>query len=115
MKARSILFNIEMVQAILGGRKTQTRRTVKPQFWSTPFQIEGQEHYDLWFVRPTKNQEEQGHIVGRHWRCPFGDVGDLLYVRETWNAVHFSYDYELGCCDDGMWPKKYQKRKVVFT
>ena len=61
MKERPIIFNTEMVKAILEGRKTQTRRVIKPQ----PSGI---------------------ILVWEH--CPYGQVGDRLWVRETWNAGH---------------------------
>ena len=61
MKERPILFKAEMVQAILGGRKTQTRRVVK---LSLPDGV-------------------QAHQV-RLDRCPYGIPGDWLWVRETW-------------------------------
>lgn len=65
---RPILFSGPMVQAILDGRKTQTRRVIRPQ--PTP----GVD----WF--------EQGI------RCPYGKIGDWLYVKETF-AVSGAHDH----------------------
>ena len=56
-KERPILFNGKMVQSILDGRKTQTRRVIKPQPVSNPFPLQ---------------------------RCPYGVPIDLLWVQETW-------------------------------
>lgn len=69
-KERPILFNGEMVRAILDGRKTQTRRIVNPQ----PVMASG-----VWGGPYLKAPE--GH--SKDITCPFGDVGDRLYVRET--------------------------------
>lgn len=70
MKERPILFNGPMVRAILDGRKTQTRRVVKPQpdtiRHGKPFTVGG---------LPTSP------IV-----CPHGQPGDRLWVRETFGA-----------------------------
>lgn len=73
-KERPILMNKEMVKAILEGRKTQTRRPIKgnPNFvrWCP---LQPGYRYDGW---------EDEH--GRPLPCPFGTVGDRLWVRETW-------------------------------
>lgn len=68
-KERPILFNTAMVQSILEGRKTHTRRVIKPQ--PDHFHI-----FDDGLVRP---QAGDNDIVSR-----YGYSGDLLYVRETW-------------------------------
>jgi len=69
MAERPILFSGPMVRAILEGRKTQTRRIVKP-----PFEMIG----NGYLVRP------DGH-GGRFgpYPCPYGQPGDRLWVRES--------------------------------
>lgn len=71
VKERPILFNGEMVRAILDGRKTQTRRVVNPQphagVRKSPFVPSGL---------------EDGH--GREIKLKYGRPGDRLWVRETW-------------------------------
>ena len=69
MKERPILFNGEMVRAILSGAKTQTRRVVK---------ILKQKHdgnNGYMFTNPS------GQVVRQ--QCPHGIPGDRLWVRET--------------------------------
>jgi len=72
MSEKGILFNGPMVRAILDGRKTQTRRVVKPQ---PPPEFDWNPEASL-FVR-------KGDPFGLIRRAPYS-VGDLLYVRETW-------------------------------
>ena len=74
MKERPILFSAEMVRAILGGRKTQTRRVIKPQPFRNGFQATKKAVYD------------SRHPAFIKDRCPYGVPGDRLWVRETWNA-----------------------------
>jgi hypothetical protein len=70
MKTRPILFNGDMVRAILDGRKTQTRRVIKPQ----PHDISDRTSEEV-------NAAWQEGFVSV--KCPYGAVGDLLWVRET--------------------------------
>lgn len=81
MKERPILFSAPMVRAILAGTKTQTRRVAKPKRSIEPMTDE----------------------------CPYGEPGDRLWVRETWNSFdgwagyYYAADYEgwgIGSDDD---------------
>lgn len=79
MKERPILFNSEMVRAILEGRKTQTRRAVKGNPVSV-LQFIGRDNektgeYGLSF--------EHERVIEKHIKCPYGIPGDKLWVRET--------------------------------
>lgn len=101
MKERPILFSAPMVQAILAGNKTQTRRVVKG------FDIQGPSsigHYD-WF----KNGKWEGaHKTSMSFsdssaadNCPYGQLGDQLWVRETWGYFDpdgTGQDYESPAC-----------------
>ncbi|EEN6524058.1 hypothetical protein G5D99_004460 [Salmonella enterica] len=80
MNERGMIFNGEMVRAILEGRKTQTRR---PFNWRRQPAMEMAERDDgsLW---PWAEDCERG---GDIWfACPFGEVGDRIWVRETFRV-----------------------------
>lgn len=79
MKTKPILFSTEMVQAILEGRKTQTRRVVKPQFKEgyTPKIYKGND--ERWHVESRKSRTELEFI---DWNVL--QKGTILWVRETW-------------------------------
>ena len=87
MKERPILFKGAMVRAILSGHKTQTRRVVKPQ-------PQISEHGYLageWLGKPFLSCGEPlllPTLEDMPLECPYGQVGDLLYVRETFCYVH---------------------------
>ncbi|MFU2817981.1 hypothetical protein ACM7N9_29560 [Pseudomonas aeruginosa] len=75
MKERPILFTGPMVRAILEGRKTVTRRVVKPQ-------------PDFLGSMVDPNTPFKTLDAGLHARitCPHGQPGDRLWVREAWAA-----------------------------
>ncbi|EOV4720413.1 hypothetical protein ACONVS_005329 [Salmonella enterica] len=75
-----MIFNAEMVRAILDGRKTQTRRPIK---WKqTRFtEIAERDDGSLW---PWAEDCERG---GDIWfACPYGEIGDRIWVRETFRV-----------------------------
>lgn len=84
MKERPILFNSEMARAILDGRKTQTRRKVKNVFGYNRIP------YSWISKRTGKRVKGFNHVLDPKTLtiCPFGQVGDRLYVRETWKDVN---------------------------
>jgi hypothetical protein len=88
MKQRPILFNTEMVQAILAGRKTQTRRIIKPQPYIDT-QDKFVENCEIWgWCLKTKVQTDPDRFeVLERYTCPYGKVGDVLWVRETWTPL----------------------------
>lgn len=96
MSAKPILFNTEMVRAILDGRKSCTRRVIKPQ----PY---GKCTYPLGFVTDSTEKKEVGcfgfgideYGGSIQYAKPSYQPGDILYVRETWkNAPNGYYYYE---------------------
>ncbi|MEH9098433.1 hypothetical protein RAF55_05745 [Klebsiella pneumoniae] len=80
MKERGMIFNGEMVRAILDGRKTQTRRPIK---WKqTRFtEIGEREDGSKW-----PWSEDAEHACDFWHPCPFGDVGDRIWVREAFRV-----------------------------
>ena len=84
-KERPILFSGVMVRALLAGRKTQTRRVVKPQ-----------PHEDPTWNGGAAIQSKTGKLavgsvpyyqgVLRNY-CPYGQPGDRLWVRETFQPL----------------------------
>ena len=108
---KPILFNTEMVRAILDGRKTQTRRVIKSLD-------------DLSFYR-AEPSEDAYEALGK-WDFFYGwleggvmfdacasvkapySIGDILWVRETWNHVKFGlgdwhYEYRADYDDTSKW------------
>lgn len=85
---RPIIFSAPMVRALLAGAKTQTRRVVKPQ--------------PTLFLDGVRVRQEHGiPIPGpacmasggvQRIKCPYGLLGDRLWVRETWQGPLFDYD-----------------------
>lgn len=68
-----MIFNAEMVRAILDGRKTQTRRPVKLP------------HIDRDVMCELSGNELAGELsVGNFRNSPYGKPGDRIWVRETW-------------------------------
>lgn len=88
---KPILFNTIMVRAILDGEKTCTRRIIKKEI------PEGYE--PLGFVLYPTNDKELGNLVfgGKganvYYAKPPYKVGDVLYVRETWN-INPSWEFD---------------------
>lgn len=75
MKERPILFSAPMIQAILNGTKTQTRRVAKRTAAGHVKETGGHRRW---------------HIADfdAYLACPYGQPGDRLWVRETWAAPH---------------------------
>ena len=107
---KPILFNTDMVRAILKGRKTVTRRVVKPQpkshiayacmgsgcgKWGYP----GKDAWEYWddesFRLPDGISQDE---LKRRWTPPC-NTGDILYVRETWYKDPTRYMYKANYSD----------------
>lgn len=97
-KERPIIFNAQMVNAILDGRKTQTRRPITTLLGRRNGRIkEFQQSYTKGYDWTFRNRDALWSDI-RHERllelCPFGQVGDRLYVREAWRLTSIQYLFE---------------------
>ncbi|VFT26285.1 morphogenetic protein [Klebsiella pneumoniae] len=96
-----MIFNAEMVRPLLSGRKTQTRRIIKPQPEATlSGSLSGK-----WLSRPL-NGLLLPKIEDIAIHCPFGVVGDRIWVRETFQGPLFDYDLMDSYCKD---PTPFEK------
>lgn len=100
MKERGMIFNAEMVRAILDGRKTQTRRIMKvqPSEGFTPMNMALETDYEAhWYtpgvvdkdgyLQPAKHDVFGVASEDEGYTCPFGAVGDRIWVRETFATL----------------------------
>lgn len=150
MKSKPILFSREMVLAILDGRKTQTRRALKRQPDSLETFVGAVEtKAGVWgwhYKNPDADSKffPNGVIEKQNIKCPFGKVGDLLWVRENWStstqwngtkpselpfapdqkdgAIFYQADYtESDIADMGPWrpsiflPQRYARIELEIT
>jgi hypothetical protein len=83
MAIKPILFNTEMVRAIMYGRKTCTRRVIKPQWEECPTckYVHNEYIYDK--MAENVYCARCGYPMEPERRSPY-QPGDILYVRETW-------------------------------
>ena len=98
MSSKPIIFNTEMVKAILDGRKTQTRRVIplkNNDLIFTGFVVSSTAKNREGYCAFGKNKEQDLEFIKPHYK-----VGDALYVREKCvdeypNGFCFRQDYEL--------------------
>lgn len=83
MRERPIIFNADMVRAVLDGRKTQTRRMLTPHHLKM---IDAAASAGECYPLESGSQHPNSQSYYREW-CPFGAVGDRLWVREACQAV----------------------------
>ena len=93
MKETGLMFKAPLVQAILSGQKTQTRRIAKTEITMGRDSLlaphRGRKYADVYLL-PERAKEA---LV----LCPFGKVGDRIYVRETFNHFELNENFKPGC------------------
>jgi hypothetical protein len=86
IKERPIIFSAPMVRSLLGGTKTQTRRVAKGERASRGLE-------SGWHLKP------YGFVTDSQFAkaaCPYGQLGDRLWVRESHWYFKDKYDHETG-------------------
>ncbi|EPL2419622.1 hypothetical protein RFD13_001759 [Klebsiella aerogenes] len=124
MTERGMIFNGEMVRAILDGRKTQTRRIMKVQpepsksrpgdFWFSSKKLESMVHISDF--APGNSPIADYHLFIQEHCCPFGAVGDRIWVRETWaryNIDQNSHDLAYRATTPADWPEEGRWRPSI--
>lgn len=94
-----MLFSTPMVQAILEGRKIMTRRVVKPQPGIDVFQVlpSGRDVFTMKWEKADYWTFTDGSLqapIVENRKCPYGKVGDVIWVRETYVRACLSEDGE---------------------
>lgn len=90
---KPILFSTDMVRAILAGRKTQTRREIKKKYSNTDLVLKTDKHGSRLIERQNDVPPpvDNGHGTVTYRMAAYAEVkpkyrvGDILWVRETWN------------------------------
>jgi len=111
MTESPILFSGPMVRAILEDRKTQTRRVLKPQPVHRDSSV-WQFGDFIWSERETRFQVTPGQALAA--RCPYGQIGDRLWVRESfWGCDAPGYgDQPCVVYDDEWHGKEYRPAEI---
>lgn len=112
MKKRPIVFGTEMVREIISGRKTETRRVVKPQpagnYWggTRPKSKKGS---GAFFTLGCNSEINMRSYISTY--CPYGKVGDQIWVKETFAPCAAADGGTLykADCDTGKGPHNYGK------
>lgn len=112
VKERPVLFKAEMVRAILDGRKTQTRRIVKAK--------DSEPERCITLKTLMRNIQEWRQQEGRWFGidgwdtlvfadCPYGQVGDHLWVKETWTPDHADFYPHFPLCYRADFGPEYER------
>lgn len=97
MKERGMIFNAEMVRAILDGRKTQTRRVMNVQPESNQFGLlhitSSTKRSDIGKYHWAESNATGNHVRSKLFSCPFGAVGDRIWIRESFFPAPLEMQY----------------------
>lgn len=123
MRERGMIFNAEMVRAILNGSKTQTRRTMKTQpepsktregdHWFSCSKLRAMVHVSD-FTPGNSKIPDYHEFLSKC--CPFGEIGDRIWVRETWaryNIDQNSHDMAYRATKPEDWPQNGRWRPSI--
>lgn len=94
MKIIPILFSTPMVVALINERKTMTRRIVKIQPTFNEFNIEPHDSRGFVQKKQVGVNPDKFEVI-QQWLCPFGNIGDILWVRETYCFVSLEHAHDL--------------------
>ncbi|TBO64366.1 hypothetical protein EXU18_24510 [Klebsiella pneumoniae] len=90
MTERGMIFNGDMVRAILDGRKTQTRRVMRVQPESNQLGLllitDSTKRSDIGKYHWADSNATGNHVRSKLFSCPFGAVGDQIWVREAFRV-----------------------------
>ena len=126
MNEYPLIVTTELIPKVLDGTKTQTRRVIKPQPDLGLPEYDRYSHIEVGKYHPTKvdkngEQYPGDEVFGAYtedgewgWVCPYGQVGDRLWVRETWNCFYLDYDGYNGAYDLGEIIKPIPKTKPDY-
>lgn len=116
IKERPILFNVEMVRAILSGLKTQTRRLIKSQpAHGCQYNINGNKDKAIHWNGDKENPiyvPVRATSADTFWKSPFGKPGDQLWVRETFYICPNNRFSTPHYCADGPLPSLSERHDV---
>lgn len=118
MTERPIILHPHEVRALLAGTQTQLRRpkglelfNENPGRWTVMRRLQKVEPLAAGGTTEFPGADDASWLAledpagiadsaFQPFTCPFGAPGDRLWVKETWQAVYCSWDYESGYCDD---------------
>jgi len=104
MAIKPILFNTQMVRAIIEGRKKTTRRIVKAKGYDItgiPSWAMFRRNPDNFFFDVCKTgNEPSANTATTILIEPPARPGDILYIRETWAEMPYGYVFRADCTDD---------------
>lgn len=93
-RIKPILFNTEMVRAILDGRKTVTRRVIKPRYRGNEIGFRIDRNMSTGQITGVEIIDDEECGTDRYVNPPY-QIGDFLYVRETWARLVTAKDGEM--------------------
>lgn len=118
VKERPILFSGPMVRAILDGKKTVTRRIMKPQPVPKPVDYKSGGHW--WDSKKAQSMVDvEGFLRGDDPTvagcfCPYGEPGEQLWVREAWLIDHEVGENTRGEVPAGIFYRATDEGKTTF-